>query len=97
MDKEEDLKKLAVLLEYEGLNDWEKDAFPNMKEKLEKSGRPLTPAQRAKVDGALERLGLDLEKGSKNLWSSGKVPMGKHVVMAYENMPKPLRPPGRRS
>jgi hypothetical protein len=94
MGKNDDLKMLDVLLEYETLDEWEKEAFSSMKEKLAHSDKALTKLQREKVEKAWKRLGLDAEKESKNLWSSGKVPLGKPLDFPY-NLTRPLKPPGR--
>lgn len=60
--RELDIAKLEALDEStEGLNDWEAEAFPNMLDRLEKGRYPLTERQRAKVDEALDRLGLVVE------------------------------------
>lgn len=92
--KEDDAIMLDTLLEYESsLDEWERKAFADMKEKLVDSEKGLTKSQKEKVDAAWKRLGLD-DRGSKNLWSSGKVPMGKPMDFPY-NMHRPLRPPGR--
>ena len=95
MGRSEDLNMLETLLEYETLDDWEKEAFAGMRDRLSKSSaeKPLTKSQREKVEGAWRRLGLD--EGASNLWSSGKIPRGKSVRLQYEDMPKPLKPPGR--
>lgn len=90
-----DLRKLDVLLSTDSLDEWEKEAFESMRQRLEKKGAALTDRQRQKVDGAWERLELDAEDGAKNLWSSGKVPAGKSIRLPYEDMPRPLKPPGR--
>jgi hypothetical protein len=96
MSKDDDLKMLDVLLGYETLDEWEKEAFSGMKERLAHSDKALTKLQREKVEKAWKRLGLDLDadKGSKNLWSSGKVPLGKPLEFPY-NLTRPLKPPGR--
>lgn len=95
-NSEEDLKKLDTLLEYESLDDWEKEAFSSMREKLSQTCQKLSTSQRSKVMKAWKRLGLDADDGAKNLWSSGKVPEGNRVKLAYESMPRPLKPPGRK-
>lgn len=89
------MQMLETLLGYETLDDWEKKAFASMKEKLQQSDRALTKGQREKVDVAWKRLGLDADTDKTvNLWSSGKVPMGKPSDFPY-NLLRPLKPPGR--
>ena len=95
MSKSDDLKMLDTLLEYDTLDGWEKEAFLNMRDRLAKSDKALTKTQRGKIEQAWNRLGLDSEKGAHNLWSSGKIPMGKPIRLPYEDMPKPLKPPGK--
>lgn len=87
------MKMLDSLLENDHTLDvWEKEAFLDMRDKLAKSEKPLTKLQRSKVEKAWNRSGLE---SSKNLWSSGQVPMGKPIRLPYEDMPRPLRPPGK--
>jgi hypothetical protein len=96
MSRTEDLKKLEALLDNEGLDDWETEAFEGMREKLSKnSNYKLTVRQRDKVEQAWEKLEMDAEEGSKNLFSSGKVPAISTIRLPYEDMPRPLKPPGR--
>lgn len=89
--RKEDLRKLNILLEYDTFTEWEKEAFPDMFQRV-KEGKALTDAQRQKIDEAWERLDMG---ASKNLWSSGKIPMGNPVRLPYEDMPRPLKPPGK--
>jgi hypothetical protein len=93
MSINDDLATLKTLLEYETLDEWEKKAFASMRDKLER-GKPLTAAQRTKVDEACKRLDVDLDRRAKNLWSSGKIPEGKPLDFPY-NLHRPLRPPGK--
>jgi len=96
MSKTDDINMLDTLLGYKALDDWEREAFASMKERLGKSDKGLSKLQKEKIETAWKRLGLDVEKEeSKNLWSSGKIPAGKPVRLPYEDMPRPLKPPGR--
>lgn len=96
MSRVEDLKKLEALLDNEGLDDWETEAFESMRENLSKnSGYKLTTRQRDKMEQAWGKLEMDAEEGSQNLCSSGKVLAVSSVRLPYEDMPRPLKPPGR--
>ena len=81
------------------LSDREQEAFHSMLTQL-RTGRKkvLSSNQREWV----ERIWMDfqLDAGEvQNLWSSGKVKasLEPSEKMEFEKMPKPLRPPGRKS
>jgi hypothetical protein len=93
MSIKDDLATLSTILEYEALDEWEKKAFASMRDKLDQ-GKPLTAAQKSKVDEACKRLDVDLDRKAKNLWSSGKIPEGKPLEFPY-SLNRPLKPPGR--
>jgi hypothetical protein len=101
-----DLQILEELLEGhdEELTLWEREAFASMHKRLEeianmKCAVKLTPVltekQRLAVDSARARLGLIVET-SKNLYSRGLVPDGKHVPTPDVLKALPKKPPGRR-
>lgn len=93
MNETIDAKNVEALLEYKDLEEKDKDSLERMARKL-KEGSKLTPNQSASLHKIQEKVGAKVE-ATRNLWSSGKIPMGKPVHLPYEDMPRPLRPPGK--
>jgi hypothetical protein len=85
---------LAALLRDDRLTDKERGAFDGMLRNI-RSGGKLSVIQRDWAKDVFDRLELDAEV-TANLVSSGMVPRGKEVHLPYEDMPKPLKPPGRK-
>jgi hypothetical protein len=92
-DKDVDMLK-SSLEEPADLDEWERDAFPDMLESLRRGPmRTLSEVQRDKVERALERIGRPVYE---NLVSSGKVKADPSAPKhPFELMPRPLRPPTR--
>jgi hypothetical protein len=95
MNRSDYFDMLEVLLSHEkDLDDSEKEELKKIKDGLDKKVDKITKLQREKINVVWKRLGFD-DLGVKNLWSSGKVPMGKPMEFPY-NLPRPLKPPGRK-
>lgn len=93
-----DVDMLEKLLATDGLGDEEGAVFEDMLGRLRRRGddAELTGKQRQWVRDVFVRLGLDAGE-VLNLWSEGKVPMGKPVEAAPVLRVLPKRPPGRRA
>jgi hypothetical protein len=94
MGLEEDRELLEEALDSEVLRPAVKEAFDDMLAKLDRFGRPLTPAQKTWVQAAISGDRYEPEETYKNEFSSGKIPVGEPVVLNVGPLPK--RPPGRR-
>lgn len=96
--RDEDLELLTELVRAEELTDAEREAFADMRSRLEsprpgydRAQRQLTDKQRAYAEGVARRVGLSLRPKNED------VPAGRQATLAIETMPKPLRPPGRKA
>jgi len=90
-----DKEMLEALLVVDKLGDEEEDAFRDMLHRLRQGyQKELTSAQRSWVKGRYLHFELDADEGALNLVSSGKVAKTK-VVLPYESLPRPVKPPGR--
>lgn len=99
VQREADLDLLReVLHRGDELTDREREAFGDMRDKLEASPRRYTgaprelePKQRSWVDGVAERVGVSFARDNSS------VPRGAEVELEIDKMPRPLAPPGRRT
>lgn len=85
---------LEALCNHEGLSDEESPAFLDMRRRA-RAGFPLSKAQREWVERRYFVYELDAEEPSENLVSSGAVRKTSSVVLPYEKLYRPLRPPGK--
>lgn len=85
---------LQILLDDDRLTDKEKGAFEGMLRSLFNGGK-LSVAQRDWAADRFKKLELDTAVEG-DLVSSGKVPRGKEIRLPFEDMPRPLKPPGRK-
>ena len=87
---------LKTLLDNEDLTDEEREVFEEMLLKCQRGKGNLTAKQRKWAEEVADR--LELEFGSENMFSDGKVPVGKAVetpwLLRHENLP--MKPPGRK-
>jgi len=78
------------------LTEPERHAFLDMSDRLAGRQSSLTPKQHEWVQRVFLKMHLDAEEPSENLVSSGRVkPDTSGRVYAFENQPRPLKPPGR--
>lgn len=92
-----DNEMLKAVLEDERLEDEHREAFEGMQKFLsESAGNKLSTKQKLYVKDIYAKLELDASEGSKNLFSSGKVPKGNDVKLLIDSMPRPLKPPAKR-
>ena len=89
-----DHEMLQALLRDDRLTDKERGAFEGMLRTLSGGGK-LSPAQRDWASDKFKKLELDTHVEG-DLVSSGKVPRGKEIRLPFEDMPRPLKPPGRK-
>lgn len=86
---------LGALLELDDkLTELEQEAFPEMMKRV-RSGNSLSPAQRRWVEERYRHFELDADEPAENLVSSGRVAKTS-VVLPYELLTRPLKPPGRK-
>jgi hypothetical protein len=93
LSKIPDHEMLQALIHDERLIDKDRHAFEGMLRTVT-GGRKLSKPQRDWAEDAFKKYGLEVGF-AENLVSSGEVVRGKEVKMLYENMPRPLKPPGR--
>jgi hypothetical protein len=97
--REDDLRLLKELLELD--DERVPAAFHGMLVRLDRSGYPLTPRQRAWANDVAKRVGVDSSDGPEEdgpeptRLTSGPVPRGREVPIMAGPLPK--RPPGRRT
>ena len=93
MNRIPDHEILQALTRDDRLTDKERHVFEGMLRTVT-GGTKLSKPQRDWAVDAFTRYGLEANF-AENLVSSGEVVRGKEVKMLYENMPRPLKPPGR--
>jgi hypothetical protein len=89
-----DQEMLQALLRDDKLTEKERGAFDGMLRTVS-SGKKLTDTQRNWARDVFVKLELDADVGG-SLFSSGMVPRGKEIRLPFEDMPRPLKPPGRK-
>jgi hypothetical protein len=94
--RKEDMQMLTAVLDApeDVLRDDEREAFDSMLRAMESGERSvLSRKQWQWVHAIYERLELGAAEPAQNLWSDGEVPRGGTTPLAFEQMPRPLRPP----
>ena len=79
----------------------EREAFRNFEDRLD-DGKELSEKQRSWLQSAAKRLGVEEVEPAANVWSAmapekRELEKKRASRYAFENMPRPLRPPVRRS
>jgi hypothetical protein len=90
-----DLEMLEALCASDRLNDYEREAFGGMLGRLRHNAKKITESQREWVEARYLAYDLDADEPALNLVSSGKVAKTS-LVMPYELLPRPEKPPGKK-
>lgn len=87
------LDKINAILDYDKTSESEKNAFSGMKSTLQSGRFTLSEKQIAWIDSTYKKYELDCAD-VENLFSNRMVKTGNPITLPYENMFRPLKPPG---